>query len=98
MNNRIKELEKELRLFKTLYPPGHYYSPLPDIEYIRTRRHVLFSLIGKEIPGMVLKEKEQFELLVQLSRYYSELPFSQTKTEGMRYYYENDYYTYSDAI
>lgn len=49
------------------------------------------------IPGVDLNEEAQLRLLEELVRYYPP-PFPEMKTEGSRYYYENDLFSYHDAI
>ncbi len=47
---------------------------------------------------MELHEAEQLELLGKFVTYYEQMPFQDQKKEGLRYYYENTAYSYSDAI
>ncbi len=87
------------RTLDELYvPPGHFFSPLPDHDDVRKNETRIFGSIPAEIPGVDLKEEEQFQLLNTLSRYYPDLPYSDTKQPGLRYYYVNDAYTYGDGI
>lgn len=80
--------------------PGHYYSPLPDVDEIRSNETAIFGNGNspRTIPGIDLREAEQLELLKKLAGYYHELPFPVRPTPGFRYYFENDWYSYSDAI
>lgn len=79
-------------------PPGHFYSPFPSLDDIRRNEERLFGPPPRELPGIALNEDEQLKLLEDLSTYYGELPFPEGKTAGHRYYYENTFYSYSDAI
>jgi len=83
---------------KLLFPPGHYYSPIPSLTYIEQHDSDIFAEPAKAIPGIDLREKEQLELLRSFKPYYDELPFPASKTDKLRYYYENPSYSYSDAI
>jgi len=80
-----------------LFPAGHYYSPIPSEEdvlaYVKSRKTP-----GNEIPGIRLNEKGQLEWLERYVDYYKDLPFPEKQTRGHRYYYENDWFSYSDAI
>jgi predicted O-methyltransferase YrrM len=80
------------------HPPGHYYSPIPSAEDMRAANRTPGKREEKGIPGLDLNEKGQLELLDRLQDYYHELPFSATKQPGLRYYYSNDFYSYSDGV
>lgn len=88
---------KDYETFKLKYPPGHYYSPIVSREEIRSDYDQLFSE-KDNFHGIDLNEKEQIELLSQFQSYYKEFPFSDTKQKEYRYYLDNTFYVYSDAI
>ena len=46
----------------------------------------------------ILAEEEQLCLFDVFKEYYQELPFKPNKTGNLRYFFENPYYLYSDAI
>lgn len=79
------------------FPIGHYYSPIPSREevltYIETRRPRQPSL-----PGIDLNVEEQLTLLNDYFEFYKDLPFCDDPIPGLRYYYNNDFFSYSDAI
>lgn len=79
-------------------PPGHFYSPIPSIDEVRSRENELFSDQRKEICGINLNEKEQLVLLDKFKKHYREQPFPTHKRQNQRYYFENSAYSYSDAI
>jgi Methyltransferase domain len=79
--------------------PGHYYSPIPDIEDVRNREDKIWGRENaKEIPGIDLNESAQLQLLDSLVRYYSEQPFTEHKTAGRRYYFGSPYFSFTDGI
>jgi len=81
------------------YPPGHYYSPIINVDELKVREKEIWDREDQDgIAGINLCSSDQIELLKSLSNYYKEIPFNINKTQGLRYYYENDYYTYTDAI
>ena len=82
----------------SLYPPGHFSSPIPNIRDILSREQALFDQSIRDIPGVDLREQQQMNLLQALSKYYFELPFTPNPTGPRRYYYENDFFSYGDAI
>jgi len=79
-------------------PPGHFYSPIPSLDEVQ-RDHVrIFGSPPRSLVGIALNESRQLELLGEFRPYYAELSFPERKTPGHRYFYENSYYSYSDAI
>ena len=79
-------------------PPGHFYSPIPAMEDVLRYQGRIFDRSLPEIPGVDLNVAGQLRLLGELSAYYAEVPFPRQPTEGIRYYFENDFYSYGDAI
>jgi predicted O-methyltransferase YrrM len=80
------------------FPPGHYYSPIPDLAEIEAFADRVFDRDRRTLPGIDLREEQQLALLKELSGYYAEVPFAQTKEEGRRYFFGNELYGHSDAI
>jgi hypothetical protein len=76
-------------------PIEHFYSPFAAMSDIKNYD---FSTLPTEIPGINLNTQEQLELLNEFDPYYKELPFKDEKTDGLRYFYINGAYCYSDAI
>jgi predicted O-methyltransferase YrrM len=91
-------LRAEVAQQKTWVPPGHYYSPIPSVDELRSREHELSAPPPATLPGIDLREKEQFSLLRELAAFYAEMPFARTRTAGLRYWFENPSYSYADAI
>jgi hypothetical protein len=79
-------------------PPGHFYSPIPALDDIRSNERSVFDNVSRGIAGIDLREEEQMLLLHKFGRYYIELPFLAKKISHLRYYFENPAYSYSDAI
>jgi hypothetical protein len=79
-------------------PPGHFYSPIPSLEEIKKHETQIFGNVLRHIPGIDLDEANQLKLLDEFCNYYQEMPFKPHKTNGLRYYFENGAYSYSDAI
>ena len=83
------------------YPlrPGGYYSPIPSQREIK--EYNFNAPLPKSLPGIDLNSEEQLRLLDLFEPFYKELPFpdeGNSRGGGMRYYYRNGFYTYSDAI
>jgi predicted O-methyltransferase YrrM len=88
----------QFRFCKLAYRPGHYYSPIVSFNKIKNQEKDIFTIKSKQISGIELYESEQLELLSKLSEMYSSIPFTEEKTDSLRYFFNNTFYTYSDAI
>ena len=82
----------------SVYPPGHFSSPIPNIRDLLSREEGLFDQNVRDIPGIDLREQQQINLLQALAEYYVDLPFTPKSIGPRRYYYENDFFSYGDAI
>ncbi len=77
-------------------PPGHFYSPLPDLEEVEAEAERLSRL---EVPAAIsLNADEQFRLLTQILACYPEIPWTEKPKRGMRYWFGNEYFGWGDAI
>ena len=91
LQNRIHEFEKYVA-----FAPGHYYSPLVNpLEFVELKKTAKENLNFSEIN---YNEKEQLETLKAFIVYYGELPFLAAPNNSFRYYYSNNFFSYSDAI
>jgi hypothetical protein len=92
----VRDLREQVRL-QGAYPAGHYYSPIPSEEDVRT--YVAAGRpAGDELPGMRMNGHGQYALLTDYAGFYKDLPFPEKQTPGHRYYYDNTWFSYSDAI
>lgn len=103
----FKNILNKLPYVKTLhqlnsnskFPAGHYYSTVISLNDIKKRQNEIWpEKVDKDIIGIDLNTTAQLELLKELCTYYHELPFPETIQEKMGYYYNNSYYSYTDAI
>jgi predicted O-methyltransferase YrrM len=107
LKKKIKSLINKLPYVKTLYqqslnsahPNGHFYSPIVSIENIKKRESEIWKNIENDgIAGINLRTEEQKSLIRKFVQYYEEIPFKPEKQNKFRYYFENDYYSYTDSI
>jgi len=87
-----------LREAHGMAPPGHFYSPIVSIEELSKDTARIFREANRVIPGVAMNEDGQLDLLSTFETYYPTMPFTETKSEGGRYCFDNSVFTYPDAI
>jgi predicted O-methyltransferase YrrM len=96
----VRALYAQTELFKknSLFPPGHFYSPIVSVDDIRARQSDIWEKHDRDgIAGVDLQATKQLELLEKLATFYDDMPFLATKQENLRYYFENNFYSYTDG-
>lgn len=76
------------------YPPGHFYSPVPDINDVERDAGRIFGH-ADDLPGVVLHETEQLELFSRLCHLARGVPLPR---EAGGYFKENTNYGVGDAL
>jgi len=95
----VLEHDKFRTQLEQLYvPPGHFASPFPNLDEIRRDETRIFGDMPAAIPAVDLRAQEQLQLLNEFLPFYRDIPFTPTKSDGLRYYYENPAFSYFDAI
>lgn len=79
-------------------PPGHYYSPIHSVEDVRQNHDAIFGPLPRSLPGIDFREEEQMDLFNEFLRYIPEAQLPLHKQEPLRYYTENNWYPYGDAV
>lgn len=79
-------------------PPGHYYSPIASIEYVKERENELYGQIPENILSVNLNVKKQKDNLREFAHYYEELPFGEESDGALRYHFNNPSYGFCDGI
>ena len=92
-----REVER-LRAYETWRPPGHYYSPIPDLNEVKAKHASIFNRGADQVLGVDLRRGDQLELLSRLQPFYDEQPFNEAPTPDHRYYFENDWFRHADAL
>lgn len=95
---RRRKLQGQLATYKRGYPPGHYHSPIPDLDDVRAREHQIFDRSQPEVPGVDLRAADQLALLPEFARLYAEQPFADEPADGLRYGFANAYFGYGDGL
>ena len=82
----------------TFAPPGHFYSPHPDLNEVEAQADRLFGPRPARLQGISLNEAEQLRLLQSFAGFYSELPWERDPKPPLRYSYGNGFFCEGDAI
>ena len=96
MSDEFKNRGVEGREF---VPPGHFYSVIPsfgDRDNHLTKAQELER--QRRLPGIEVDEAAWKLHLERIAVISQTVPFPVTKTEGFRYYFDNPFYSYGDAI
>jgi predicted O-methyltransferase YrrM len=86
---------------KEYVPPGHFYSVIPEFHAVQSAWEHVEQASRATIhtsDALELNEAEQMALLQAFKPFYDEIPFPKQSTSGFRYYFENEFYSYSDAV
>jgi len=81
-------------------PPGHFYSPIPDLDEVRRDAGRVFRPDRDELPGIDLNVEGQSALFDELVALDDELRFAGAPAErpqGVRYHAQNDSFPLCDA-
>jgi predicted O-methyltransferase YrrM len=89
--------EQLQRILQPWVPPGHFYSPYPDLREFAARADRLLS-VDSQPAAIDLREDAQLELLDQLAGFLRDLPFPAERTDTFRYYCDNPAYGSGDGL
>ena len=78
------------------FAAGHYYSPIPAKSDVAIGIREGASAVG--VSDIDLCESEQSALIDEFAEYYPDLPFREEQSENRRYFYDQVWFCYSDAI
>jgi hypothetical protein len=92
----VKNLKRQVE-HHGLYPAGHYYSPIPSNEDVSSHIKATKPL-SRDIPGIQMHQVKQRQLLESYAHLYKDLDLPETAVPSRRYYYQNSWFSYSDAI
>lgn len=81
-----------------IYPPGHFYSPCPDLESVRSRATALWSKDVDRNPSLQLGPDAQTALIKELARFYTDFTWPDQPYPDYRYYLANSWFGHGDAI
>lgn len=87
---------KANNLNKLYVPPGHFYSPIVDVNQVNK----IFNNKNtfEDLPGIKIDKNMMLDLWEKLQPYIKTTPFPEKKTNSGRYYFLNPAFSYSDGI
>jgi hypothetical protein len=92
------ELRATLERYEVGWPPGHFYSPIPDLADVRRRDASIFPAMDATLPGLDLREDAQLTLLRDLGALAAEQPWSSSRRPPLRYGFENPNFQHGEAM
>jgi hypothetical protein len=90
--------QSENYVFLKFAPPGHFYSPIPDLAEIKRDRKIIFDQSSQDLRGIRINKVGQLALGQDFASVYHELNFPDKKEKTHRFYFDNNYFSYGDAI
>jgi Methyltransferase domain len=79
-------------------PPGHFYSPVPDRQEAAERLRRLEGPPPTAVEGIAMDVGAMHRLWDALVQGMADCDYTEEKRPGRRYYYENEFYSYGDAL
>lgn len=93
LQDRVAGFEKYIS-----FPPGHYYSPLVEAGEYFAQQKKPASLPSYEPKEIEFNKEKQTSLLHGFVPFYNEMPFGEKPEHGLRFGFDNVFFTYADAI
>jgi hypothetical protein len=79
------------------YPPGHFYSPVVDVEDVHAIRAVRERLSAGPPAGVVFDPGAMKAMMKRLAAHHSLFPFHKDRGGANRFYYDNPFFGCHDA-
>jgi methyltransferase family protein len=92
------ELEARLARYELGWPPGHFYSPIPDPDEIRCRETTIFRDADAPLAGIDLREEAQLAMLRDLGAAAADHPWGPGARNGLRYRFDNPNFQQGEAL
>ncbi len=91
-------VEDGTRPFLTWRPPGHYYSPVPDLHEIRRQSDRIYRRPPDALVGLDVNEEAQLALVKTLAPLANDVNFNEDPKPDQRYFTNNPAYGVGDAV
>jgi len=76
-------------------PPGHFYSPIVDVDNVRDALPALRS--ATDLPAIEVSKDRMLEQWKAFQPFLREIPFPEEPTPGYRYHFGNPAFSYGDG-
>ena len=83
------------KLSKLLFKPGHFYSPIVNVEEIEEA--FLNRIIPESLPGIDINNDSMMRLWNDLLPYLHQIPFGDEKSKNLKYHFNNPAFSYGDG-
>ncbi|MCV7008469.1 methyltransferase domain-containing protein [Mycobacterium gordonae] len=97
VNSKEYQLQQE-KSVRPMFAPGHYYSPIVDPSTIAEYVEKQYAQEPGDIKGIQLDEEAMVRLWNKNAEFIKNTPFSEHADGKNRYYYDNGFYPYGDAM
>lgn len=102
----LRVLPKKLRLafqcvngpYFRWVPPGHFYSPFPDMNELAQRSAKVYGLPSSSLGGIDLRTEAQEELLTEFAAYRTSPSMDREYNPSARYFWPNPSFPAQDAF
>ncbi|MEM7165277.1 MAG: class I SAM-dependent methyltransferase [Planctomycetota bacterium] len=83
--------------FLRRWPPGHFYSPVPELSTVLADHSRIFQRDVVKIAGIDSNDDRQLDLLMAFAKFHDDMPFTDVPEGGRRYGFDNSFFSYGDA-
>lgn len=97
-NDRLRAELSALHARLGPYPPGHFHSPIPDLDEVQRDAATIFGREDRMLPGIDRRDEHQWAVLGELARCAADAQFARHAEPGRRYYWDNRVFEYADAF
>ena len=87
----------EALLSNTGYPPGHFYSPVVDVQDPHAIGAVRGRIAAPLPAGVTLNVEQMKERMARLAALHRQFPFPRHREAGFRFYFDNPFFGCHDA-
>ncbi len=95
---RLVRQREETDPFLTFAPPGHFYSPIPEMSEAMAHVSAVFADRPDSLPGIDLRLDAQLELASRLVRFQEDFDAPASRIAGRRYFTDNPSFGRGDAL
>jgi predicted O-methyltransferase YrrM len=91
-----RALRDELNRLEGTWPAGHYYSPLPDLEWVKANEDHIFR-DRDSIQGIDLRTEDQLALVERIGRLTPAVELPEERSGSLRYFADNTFFARRDG-